>query len=431
MTRLSLIAPRLLAAWLCLLPAGLAGQEPDANYEESKVPEYTLPDPLVASDGTRVTDAAAWTGRRRPELLRLFTEQVYGRSPGKPDELSCVVTDTASVMNGLAIRKQVTLTFRHQGKEQAVEVLLYLPQGRSGPAPAFLGLNFRGNHTLSTDPAIKLNPNWMRQGERTGVVDNRATDAARGTDARSWPVELILRRGYALVTAYYGDIDPDFDDGFKNGVHALLEQPGRTERPADAWGSIGAWAWGLSRIMDYLETDGQVDPRRVVVLGHSRLGKTALWAGAQDQRFAGVISNNSGCGGAALSRRAFGETVAIINQGFPHWFCGNFKQYNEREGALPVDQHELLALVAPRPLYVASASEDLWADPRGEYLALRHAEPVYRLLGAEGMSSDQEPVVDQPMIGRLGYHLRPGPHAITEYDWRQYLQWADRYLPQP
>jgi len=415
---------------LSYFPAVLNAQEFTANYDESKVPAYALPDPLVSEDGTRVTALSTWVEKRRPEILRLFADQMYGATPDETIEVRSHVIDSTLVMNGRAIRKQVDLTFCGNGKDLTVAVLLYIPAGEAGPAPAFLGLNFGGNHTIRDDPGIRLNTNWMRPSRDRGIVDNRATEATRGRAASRWTVEKIVERGYALVTAYYGDIDPDFDDGFRNGIHPLF-YPGTQVRPGPGeWGSIGAWAWGLSRILDYLETDDAIAHRNVAVLGHSRLGKTSLWAGAQDERFALVISNDSGCGGAALSRRAFGETVGRINTSFPHWFCANFKQYNEREDLLPVDQHMLAALIAPRPVYVASAEEDQWADPRGEFLSVKHASPVYRLLGVEGLGTERMPAVNQPVIGRLSYHVRSGGHDVTDFDWEQYLNCADQFLKQ-
>jgi len=411
------------------LVAELIKQRSETNYDEQRVPEYTLPDPLVMSDGTRVTNAQAWKTRRRPDVLELFKTHVYGRSPiGRPKDMTFNVFDLEQrALGGLATRKQVSVSFTDEQDGPGMDILIYLPNEREKPIPTFVILNFGGNHTIHADSAIKLSSSWMRPG--SGIVNNQAKEESRATASSRFPVEEILKRGYGLATIYYGDIDPDFHDGFKNGVHSAFDKLREGNRASDAWGSIGAWAWGLSRAMDYFETDTEIDHKRVIVLGHSRLGKTALWAGARDERFAIVISNNSGCGGAALSRRKFGETIRIINTGFPHWFCENFKKYNGKEDDLPVDQHMLIALITPRPVYVTSADEDLWCDPKGEFLACKHADPVYRLLGVKGLGVDRMPGLDRPIkTGTIGYHVRSGRHNLTEYDWQQFMDFADLHF---
>jgi hypothetical protein len=400
-------------------------QSPPTVTEESQVPAYRLPDPLIAQDGTPVRTPAQWRDVRRPELLHLFAERVYGRTPRLEQPMASTITEArASALGGRATRRQVTLAFGDRPNGPKMHLLMYLPAEPRGRVPVFVGLNFQGNHAVAPDPGIHLSTAWVANSS-PGVVNHRATEKSRGAAASRWPIEAILTRGFGLVTAYYGDLDPDFDDGFSNGVHPLFYRPGQTRPAPDEWGAIGAWAWGLSRALDYLETDSDVDARHAAVIGHSRLGKAALWAAAQDERFALVVSNDSGCGGAALSKRIFGETVGAINRQFPHWFAANFREYNENESALPVDQHELLALIAPRPLYVASAAEDLWADPRGEFLAAVHADPVYRLLRTQGLGVAEMPAVDRSVGHRVRYHVRTGKHDLTAWDWEQYLAFAE------
>jgi hypothetical protein len=403
--------------------AAVAAAQPanEANYDEARVPAFTLPDPLVNAAGRRVASAGEWPARRE-EIFRLFEREMFGRSPEKAPGFRFELVSSGKAPGGRATRKQVDLLF---GGHAKARMLLYLPANARGRVPVFVGLNFGGNHTVDKDPGISLGTVW---GRNDGIA-SVATGDQRGTASGRWPVDRIIARGYGVATIYYGDIDPDYHDGFQNGIHPLFYKPGQKEPAADEWGSIGAWAWGLSRALDYLETDPNVDGKRVAVIGHSRLGKTALWAGASDTRFAMVISNDSGEGGAALSRRKFGEQTRRINTSFPHWFTANYKKYSDREEELPFDQHMLIALIAPRPVYVASASEDLWADPHGEFLAAVHASPVYKLLGTDGFAAtekDWPPA--KPVKSRIGHHVRPGKHDITPYDWDRYLDFADLHL---
>jgi hypothetical protein len=393
---------------------------PEYNYDESKVAAYTLPDPLTLQNGKHVNDAATWKNQRRPELLRLFEDQVYGRTPRKRLAPSVeLLAPDGPAFEGKATRRQVRIFFAENKSGPKLDLLIYVPTAAKKPAPAFLGPNFSGNHTVASDPGIHLGDVWTRGHSAP------ATEQSRGTNASQWQVEKILERGYALATFYYGDIEPDFDGGIQYGIRPLFYRPGQTAPAADEWGAIGAWAWGLSRALDYLDDDRDIDAHRVAVMGHSRLGKTALWAGAQDQRFAVVISNCSGAGGASLFRRNFGETVEHLNTAFPHWFAGNFHQYSDRPGKVPVDEHELLALIAPRPLYIATADQDLGADPHGEFLSANAAAPVYELLGKQGLGTTTMPGIHQPIVHTIAFHERAGKHDVTAYDWDQYLAFAD------
>mgnify|MGYP001766631012 FL=1 len=397
------------------------------NYDESKVPKYILPDVLTTFNGKKVKTEKIWEKKRRPELLNYFTENMFGKIPGAIKISSVEILEQSdNAYDGKAIRKQVALHFENNGKKLSFTILIYLPK-KVEKAPLILGYNFYGNHTVTTDVNVIISDAWVDNNPSFGIINNQLTEQSRGVRTNRWDIEKMLEAGIGLATIYYGEVDPDKND-FSDGIHPLLYKKGQEQPGDNEWGSIAAWAWGLSRAMDYFETDKDIDASKVIVFGHSRLGKTSLWAGATDRRFAAVISNNSGCGGAALSKRAFGETVGRINTAFPHWFCGNFKNYNNKEALMPFDQHELLALIAPRPLYVASAEDDKWADPKGEFLGAYHASPVYKLYGKKGIVSDEMPPVNQPLQNTVAYHIRTGVHDVTSYDWEQYIRWAKEQL---
>ena len=413
------------AAVVAVLTQSADGQKLIANYDESKVPNYELPDPLALNRGGRVASAAEWEKSGRPATLKLIENEMYGRMPvGKPTGFKVVLDkEVVDAIGGKAVRREYLVSFA-EGKGPEVRMLLYLPKNRTDPVPAFVGLNFRGNQCLEEDPRITPELGYV-VGSRKGEDRRAKAESMRGSAAGRWPVAMIVESGFALATACCGNIDPDYDDGWKNGVHPLFSDG--APKP-DEWGTISAWAWGLSRLLDALEEIKEVDAKQVAVTGHSRLGKTSLWAGATDPRFRVVISNNSGCGGAALSKRAFGETVGRINRSFPHWFNGNFRKYSGNEKELPFDQHQLIALIAPRAVYVASATEDRWADPQGEFLSVVHAQPVYDLYRKSSLGVTKMPAPGQSVGSLTGYHLRDGKHDITPEDWAFYLAFAKRNL---
>ena len=423
-------AAGVLAALLGMIAPGLSSGAPEekANLDEAAVTPYTLPDVLAGPDGRPATTAAEWREVARPHQLRLLEQSVYGRWPAAVPVAVVDGADVADVTlwNGVSGRRvQARLRLGAGADAPTTDVLLYLPQARSAaPVPVFLGLNFSGNQAEHPDPGIRLATAWLGNDPGVGIVDNRATEASRGRNAHRFPVEAMLARGYGMATACCGDVVPDKPDCDLAAVRAAIGQPAAAG--PDATGSVGIWAWQLARILDWLVTLPEVDAGKVIVFGHSRLGKAALWAGGCDERFAMVVSNESGCGGAALSRRNFGETVGQITKRFPHWFCPAFATFAGREADLPTDQHALVALAAPRPVYVASAVEDLWADPRGEFLACVAADPVWRLLGREGLGTTEFPPADRPVGRTVGYHVRTGRHELLPWDWARFADHADR-----
>jgi len=416
---------------------------PQVNYDESKIPVFDLTDPLLAKDGRKVDSAQFWNEVRRPELLKLFADEMFGNLPLPVNDLESAgfalaihnLADPATVFDGKGTRHQIRLQFTPNGQRKdgdpKIDVLIYTPNNAKEKVPVFIGLNFQGNHTVNADPGIKLGAVWAKPEGAKDFTLLPAREEDRGKQSERWQVEMILDRGFAVASAYYGDIEPDFDGGRKYGVRRLIDRESDELKP-DEGNAIATWAWGLTQIRHVINMYADrfnIDAEKIAVIGHSRLGKTALWAGATDPKFALVISNNSGCGGAALSKREFGETVHRINTSFPHWFCDNFKKYNEDVNSLPFDQHELIALIAPRPIYVASAEEDRWADPKGEFLSAFYADSVYRLLGTDGIADVTEmPEINCSVGGTIGYHIRTGEHDVKEFDWKQFLDFAEKHL---
>jgi hypothetical protein len=405
-------------------PRGM-GQAVSANYDESKAGTFTLPDPLVFNDGKPVTTAREWRKRRRAEILELLETNVYSRSPKPPEHIHYKVFDTdKEALGGKAIRKQVTIYFPTPKAEAHEDLLIYIPADAPKPVPVILEINFSGNQSVTSDPGVKAATVWIGK----PPARQQAPERMRGTD-KEFDLEKLLARGYGFATVCYQDIEPDFKEGYKNGgLRQQFSPPGQTEPAPDEWGAIGAWAYGLSRAMDYLEKDKDVDAHRVAIMGHSRLGKTVLWAGARDTRFAMVLASCSGRGGASPWRRNYGETLSSMSRNFPFWFCPNLLKYVGQVDKLPVDSDDLIALIAPRPVYITAAQEDQWADPHGMFMAAVAAGPVYKLLKAEGLGTDQMPALNQPIMHTIAFHIREGKHAVTAFDWDQFLAFADLHL---
>lgn len=382
--------------WL-VLGTSLVAIGQDVNYDEGKIEAYQLPELLLSGKGKKITSKKLWEKTRVPEILSLFEEHVYGKVPVQFDSIKFITThEEKEAMDGAAHLKQVEIMVYRNKESVSINLVLFIPTNIKKAAPVFLLINNRSA---------------------------RNTSPTRDTISGFWPAEKVIKAGYAIAAFQVNDAAPDHRDRYKDGMLRLYPELLAADNGIKA---VGAWAWAASRVMDYFEKDAAIDAKKVAVVGHSRGGKASLWTAAQDQRFALCISNNSGNTGAALSRRNFGETVAIINSSFPHWFNNNYKKYNNNEAALPVDQHMLIALIAPRPVYAASASTDLWADPKGTLLAMKHAEEVYRLYGIDSNLPETSPPFDTPVNNPyLGYHIRKGDHNLTPYDWQQYIKFAD------
>lgn len=370
------------------------------NYDESKVPEYTLPDVLKTTANREVSSRRAWEKVRRPEILKLFEDNIYGQMPKAYDSIKySVANKNAVAMNGKARLKEIIIEVFNNNKSVKINLVLFVPNNVRKPAPVFLLINNRGKEN---------------------------TDPARAVKSDFWPAEMLIDSGYAIAAFHVSDLAPDNKETFASGVLQLYPEQLMADNGMRA---IGAWAWGASRVMDYFEKDADINAKKVAIVGHSRGGKASLWTAAQDQRFAICVSNCSGNTGAALARRQFGERISRINTSFPYWFNTNYKKFNDREDSLPVDQHMLIALVAPRPVYATNASKDLWADPKGTFLSLKNAEKVFALYGIRSNLPENPPGINEAVIqSQIAYHNREGEHNLTAYDWSNFIKFANYHF---
>ena len=397
----------------------------EVNYDESKVPPYVLPNVLQSTTGKIVAHKDEWETLRLSEILETFSEQMYGRTPAeKIDVKYKILSEDKQALAGKATARQVEFIVENNGKQHSALLLLLLPNAytKVGQVPVFISYNFNGNHSTMKDTTIRYSDNFSR------IKEEGHPHWERGHQESRWDYDLLIDRGYAIATMCYHDIFPDVEGLKEYSVAALFTDYDERQSKTNNWEAIGAWAWGSSRIVDYLEGVSEIDKNSVVIVGHSRIGKAALWAGAQDERFKIVISNNSGSGGAALSKREFGERVKRVSTIKPAWFSKNFNRYHDKEAMMPFDQHMLIALMAPRPVYIASAAQDLWADPKGEYLSGYHAGPVYQLYGLKGLGEEQLPLYNKPIYNAIGYHIRTGKHDVTSVDWTFFIEFADKHF---
>ena len=375
-----------------------------SNYDESKVPPYTLPDPLVMADGKRVTDAQTWRTKRRPEILRAYQTEIYGRIPANTPKVTWEVVESDPAAKGnTATMRRVVGRIGAAADAPRVTMMIYTPSKAAKPVPLILMINFGGGPSVEGKPPMQFN-------DPPVAVD-------------------ILSRGWGYAMVGYQDIQPDRLNTFNQGVIGLSLPPGQQQPKPDEWGTISAWSWGLSRIIDYFETDKLVDAKKIAVQGHSRLGKTVLWASAMDERIAAVFSSCSGEMGAALARRDWGETVDDMAQNFSYQFAGNFQKYAGHWNDMPVDAHMLIALSAPRPVFITGGTQDQWADPVGEFKAGVAAGPVYKLLGKNDLGTTELPPLDTPLTkGDIGWHYHTGGHMASAADWKAFLDFVGKYF---
>ncbi len=392
----------------------------------AELPTREAVDVLTCLDGSKVTTAEQWNAKRKPELKALFEHYMYGRQPAAVKIDVKQLHEDKSALGGKATLREVQISFGPADCPK-VNLLIVMPNGAKTPSPVFVGYNFTGNHSLVNDAKIALPTSWMRN-DKVGVKENKATEGGRGLAVNDWALEQTIDRGYAVVTAYYGDIDPDRTDA-RLGIQNHLWMKDKSPADDDA-GSVMTWAWGLSRMVDYLQTLDRIDAKKIAVVGHSRLGKATIVAGAFDDRFALVIPHQAGCGGTAPSRTKDpkNEGVERINKAFPHWFDANFNAFGADPTRLPFDQNCLIALCAPRPVLLTTAVEDVWSNPAGQFQMLKAAEPAYKLIGSAGCSADKMPEVNALIDSPLGYWIRPGKHSMNKDDWKTFCDYADKRL---
>ena len=418
-----------------LASAGASAQDRDViagipvNYDESKTGDWqaTLPDLLTLQNGKPVTTAKQWYRQRRPEVLRIVEENQYGRWPARKPKVSYEIDEDLG-LGGTAVRKQVTLRFGNDADSPRADVLIYLPKDANAPVPLLLNLSFSPNNLTVADPGVKPGRRWDA---KAGSYVEAEAAPGRMRFGLDDTIRKYLKEGYGFATVCYTDFEPDVNHAAKYGVRSLWFKDGQDE-PAgdDEWGAISAWAWGVSNIIDYFEKDPDIDASRIALTGCSRLGKTTIWAGARDQRIAVVIPSCSGEGGAALSRRNYGETVAHLTEGtrYPYQFSRNYAHWADKVEQMPMDAHFVIALIAPRPLLLSTGSTDNWSDPKGEFLAATQAGKVYELLGEDDLGTDVMPPAETPIFNTLGYVMHDGGHGVMPQDWDYYLEFMKLYL---